>query len=78
LLRLTGYLHERTGGMIGSLSHLIREAAIEAIFDGSERITKPGLDSVILDHAAEHPRTSNSRATPRPRRTPAATGSGAA
>jgi hypothetical protein len=58
LLRLAGYLHQRTGGMIGSLSHLIRDAAIEAIFDGSERITKTALDRVILDHAAEHPRTS--------------------
>ncbi|WP_433616891.1 ATP-binding protein [Dactylosporangium sp. CA-139114] len=58
LARLAGYLHQRTGGMIGSLSHLIRGAAIEAIFDGTERITRATLDRVILDHAAEHPRTS--------------------
>jgi hypothetical protein len=73
LLRLAGYLHQRTGGMIGSLSHLIRDAAIEAIFDGSERITKPALDRVILDHAAEHPRTSTKPPAPQPERAPART-----
>jgi len=54
LLTLDAYLHERTDGMIGSLSHLIRGAATEAILDGSERITKTTLDAVRLDHAAEH------------------------
>jgi hypothetical protein len=39
--------------MIGSLSHLIRGAAIEAILDGSEQITKKLLDSIDIDHAAE-------------------------
>ena len=39
LTRLDRYLHQRTGGMIGSLSHLIRAAAISAILDGSERVT---------------------------------------
>ncbi|WP_198153921.1 hypothetical protein [Catenuloplanes japonicus] len=68
LVRLAGYLHERTGGMIGSLSHLIRDAAIEAIFDSTERITKAGLDTVVLDHAAEHPRALTAPPTPRPRR----------
>ena len=47
------YLHQRTGGMIGSLSHLIRGAAIEAILDGSEQITRKLLDTIDLDHAAE-------------------------
>jgi hypothetical protein len=68
LLRHAAYLHERTGGMIGSLSHLIREAAIEAILDGSEQLGKTSLDNVILDHAAEHPRVTTSPA-PRPRKT---------
>jgi hypothetical protein len=40
LLRLSSYLHERTGGMIGSLSHLIREAAIDAIANQTEN--QPG------------------------------------
>ena len=39
--------------MIGSLSHLIRGAAIEAILDGSEQITRKLLDTIDIDHAAE-------------------------
>jgi hypothetical protein len=53
LLRLDAYLHERTDGMIGSLSHLIRGAAVEAILDGTEKITRDTLDRIGLDHAAE-------------------------
>jgi len=53
LTALDRYLHQRTGGMIGSLSHLIRGAAIEAILDGSEKITRKLLDAVDLDHAAQ-------------------------
>ncbi len=53
LTGLDRYLHQRTGGMIGSLSHLIRGAAIEAILDGSEKITRKLLDTVDLDHAAQ-------------------------
>ena len=47
------YLHQRTGGMIGSLSHLIRAAAIRAILSETEAITVPLLDKVRIDHAAE-------------------------
>ncbi|MEU1056855.1 TniB family NTP-binding protein [Streptomyces sp. NPDC005876] len=60
LPRLAPYLHERTAGRIGSLARLIRQAAIEAILDGQERITKELLDSIALDHLAEEhyrPRT---------------------
>ncbi|MDG4786228.1 ATP-binding protein [Micromonospora sp. WMMD1102] len=78
LLRLAGYLHERTSGMIGSLSHLIRDAAIEAIFDGAERITKTALDRVVLDHAAEPPRRGAAASPARPRRMPAHTASSGA
>jgi hypothetical protein len=53
LLRLDSYLHERTAGMIGSLSHLIREAALEAISNGTEKITRAGLDAIDLDQYAE-------------------------
>jgi hypothetical protein len=53
LVRLDRYLHQRTGGMIGSLSHLIRGAAIEAILDHSEKNHPPILDGIDLDHAAE-------------------------
>jgi hypothetical protein len=67
LLRLDAYLHERTDGMIGSLSHLIRGAAVEAILDGSEKITRETLDRIGLDHAAETARTRRKAATARPR-----------
>jgi hypothetical protein len=53
LTGLDRYLHQRTGGMSGSLSHLIRGAAIEAMLDGSEKITRKLLDAVDLDHAAQ-------------------------
>lgn len=53
LADLHPYLHQRTGGMIGSLSHLIRAAAISAILDGSERITRRQLDTIHVDHASE-------------------------
>ena len=47
------YLHQRTGGMIGSLSHLIRAGAMMAILDGSEAITQELLDGIPVDHAAQ-------------------------
>ena len=53
LLRQAAYLHQRTGGMIGSLDQLIHEAANEAISDGTEKITRKHLDAVVLDTAAE-------------------------
>lgn len=57
LATLDRYLHHRTGGMIGSLSHLIRGAAIDAILDGTEKITRKLLDSITLDHAAQSRKT---------------------
>ncbi|MFE0797595.1 TniB family NTP-binding protein [Streptomyces mutabilis] len=64
LLRHAAYLHARTAGRIGSLSHLIREAARIALTEGTERITKQLLGEVELDAAAE------AQARPaRPRRT---------
>ncbi|MFL3871075.1 TniB family NTP-binding protein [Streptomyces bacillaris] len=53
---LTGlgrYLHDRTGGMIGSLSHLIRGAALDAILTGSEKITEQSLQAIPLDHSSD-------------------------
>ena len=52
LTRLAPYLHTRTAGSISSLSMLIRFAAVSAIGDGTERITKTSLHDVPLDHAA--------------------------
>lgn len=66
LARHGEYLYQRTHGMIGSLSHLIRGAAIDAIIDGSERITKPHLEAIRLDHAAE---TTAPSVTPKRRKT---------
>ncbi|MCX4231334.1 ATP-binding protein [Streptomyces sp. NPDC020707] len=54
---LAHYLHDRTGGMIGSLSHLIRGAAIDAILDGTEQITRKSLERVRLDRAAQNRKT---------------------
>lgn len=53
LPKLAPYLHERTAGRIGSLARLIRQAAITALIDGTERITKTTLDAIRLDHLAE-------------------------
>lgn len=53
LTQLDGYLHQRTHGMIGSLLWLIRAAAIEAIIDGTEKITKKTLESVEADIACQ-------------------------
>ncbi|MFD4830629.1 hypothetical protein ACFWPV_12365 [Streptomyces uncialis] len=52
LVALDHYLHERTGGMIGALSHLIRGAAIDAILMGTEELDRSGVDSIPLDVAA--------------------------
>lgn len=62
LVGLDEYLYQRTGGMIGSLSQLIRGAAILAIEDGTEAITTDLLDLVPLDYAAQR------NETPQPRR----------
>ncbi|MDN3245500.1 ATP-binding protein [Streptomyces sp. ZSW22] len=53
LTKLHKCLHQRTGGMIGSLSHLVRAAAISAILDGSESITRRQLHAIHVDHASE-------------------------
>lgn len=53
LIRHAAYLHQRTGGRIGSLSALIREAAIAAVLDGTEKITKQLLADIEVDQLAE-------------------------
>jgi len=53
LVEQAKYLHHRTGGMIGSLAHLTRAAAIRAILTGDEQLAEPLLDTVRIDHAAE-------------------------
>jgi len=53
LTQLDGYLHQRTNGMIGSLLWLIRSAAINAVLDGTEKITRKALESVRADFASQ-------------------------
>jgi hypothetical protein len=59
LVRLDEYLYRRSGGMIGSLSQLVRGAAILAIEDGSEQISKQLLERVPVDYAAERADTAS-------------------
>lgn len=47
------FLYQRTSGMIGSLAHLIRAAALRAMTSGTEKITKQLLAEIPLDTAAE-------------------------
>ncbi len=65
LVRMDEYLYRRSGGMIGSLSQLVRGAAILAIEDGSEQITKDLLDTVPVDYAAERANTASHPGTGR-------------
>jgi hypothetical protein len=53
LPQLGGYLHRRTHGMIGSLLWLIRSAAIQAVTDGTEQITRKDLDAIQVDIASQ-------------------------
>jgi hypothetical protein len=56
LTKLDRYLHRRTHGMIGNLLWLIRSAAIDAVVDGTEKITKKALDAVEADITSQAPR----------------------
>lgn len=47
------HLHDRTGGSISSLSHLIRQASIMAILTGAEKIDRELLNETSIDRAAE-------------------------
>ncbi len=51
------YLYDRTGGSIGALRALLSDAAIAAILDGTEQVTRRLLDSIMTDRAStEHRR----------------------
>ena len=52
LVQLASYLHSRSGGMIGSLLRLVRAAAIQAVLDGTEAITRATLESIPVDIAS--------------------------
>ncbi|MCO6698928.1 ATP/GTP-binding protein, partial [Streptomyces sp. Vc17.3-30] len=69
LITHAAYLHARTGGRMGSLSHLIREAALVSLLAGTEKITKKLLDQLELDTAAEQrARAPHRHRPPSPRR----------
>lgn len=70
LPKLAPYLHQRTAGRIGSLARLIRQAAITALIDGTERITKTTLDAIRLDHLAEQHHRPHTRPRSRSTGTP--------
>jgi hypothetical protein len=53
LTDLASYLHQRTGGMIGSLLWLIRSAAIQAVIDGTEQVTRKAMDAIPVDIASQ-------------------------
>ena len=53
LPELARYLHQRTGGMIGSLLWLIRSAAIQAVIDGTEQVTRKAMDTIPVDIASQ-------------------------
>ena len=55
LVTLADYLHRRTRGMIGSLPWLLRDASCQAILDGTEKITRKGLDQIEVDMTAQAP-----------------------
>ena len=42
--------------MIGSLLRLIRSAAINAVLDGTEKITRKALDNLDADITSQSPR----------------------
>jgi hypothetical protein len=69
LVALHQHLFERTSGVIGSITELIRQAANLAIEEGSERITQPILDRIELDTSseAEFERRAPRQAQKRPR-----------
>lgn len=47
------YLHERTGGFVGTLSQLIRDAAIRAISTGREQIDRELLETIRVDKQSQ-------------------------
>ena len=55
MVKLAGYLHRRTRGLIGSLLWLVRDAANQAIIDGTEKVTRKSLDVIAVDMTAQAP-----------------------
>ena len=66
LPQLARYLHQRTGGMIGSLLWLIRSAAIQAVIDGTEQVTRKAMDAIPVDIASQSTASTQRRSDDRP------------
>jgi hypothetical protein len=66
LPQLARDLHQRTGGMIGSLLWLIRSAAIQAVIDGTEQITRKAMDTLQVDIASQAASSKPSRSHDHP------------
>jgi hypothetical protein len=64
LIRHADHIHLLTGGVLASLSLLIREAAIRSILDGSFAITKQLLSQVVLDIQATNTARARRRRPP--------------
>ena len=47
-----GWLHDLTGGNIGSLMLLLRRATTTALIDGDEQLTDEHLDQTVPDYRA--------------------------
>lgn len=71
--RLPGYIYERTGGLIGATSYLLRRGALAAIKGGEERVTKELLEKIQLPFAAEAEREERRKAKSRASRAKAQT-----
>jgi hypothetical protein len=61
------YLYDRTGGSIGALRALLNDAAVVAIMDPSEHVTRKLLDAVTTDQAASEHHATAVRQRLRPR-----------
>jgi len=68
LAKMGEYLFGRTGGAIGSLSQLVRGAAVLAIENGAEQVTRELLDLVPVDRAAQRSASLRARRKPRAKR----------
>lgn len=71
---LATYIYERTGGLIGATSYLLRRGALAAIKSGDERLTKSLLDEIQLSFAAEAEREERRNAQSKTRRSGTAKG----
>ncbi|MGW3289409.1 ATP-binding protein [Streptomyces sp. NPDC001002] len=64
LVRFADFIHLRTGGVLASLSLLIREAAIRSVLDESFAISKRLLSQVVLDVQATNAARPTRRRSP--------------